>query len=265
LLICLLVVLLANSIVFAVSRLFCPRSLLEQYDFTGCKIAIDYANIYTRNYGQIAYLSEINSAKVLSLLKAADIKDEAIFENDYTVGNYHQYIFYLSNGEILKMTCTPFSIVIYQEYGVLSTLTINRNTYGSNTWLYGFDQPALEEIEHFTILYNAEIVKDFPMFSQLRIIDLATAVIIEPEACRNAATLEQVRLGKNLHTLCTGAFAGCTNLKEVYFQGNPETIEPGAFESGVTIYGPVGGTVEAYAKAEGLTFLPLPESIPPIT
>lgn len=42
------------------------------------------------------------------------------------------------------------------------------------------------------------------------------------------------------------------------------TLEPGIFDPGVTVYGPVGGTVEAYAKAEGLAFLPLPETIPPM-
>lgn len=66
--------------------------------------------------------------------------------------------------------------------------------------------------------------------------------------------LKTITIPKTVKFIGYNAFHGA-GLKEIYFEGNPETIESLGLSKGVTIYGIPGGTVEEYAKTYGYKFV----------
>lgn len=244
-----------------------PRSPLDAYDFTDCQISVSYSSIYG-DYGRIAFLEDAYRLRVLSLLEAAKI-DPKPYAEDYILdgGSNYQYEFLLTGGESIYLGFFPASPRHPRESGALGDLVIDGKAYECYTWIDCFADVYQNEVNNFNTLRSLAVAESgsFPKFSALRLIDLAAAETVMENAFRDTDILEQVRFGEGLLTIRAGAFLECDNLKEVYFKGDPETLESGIFNSGVTVYGLPGGAVEAYAEAEGLTFLPLPETIPPLT
>lgn len=81
--------------------------------------------------------------------------------------------------------------------------------------------------------------------------------IIGEQAFRRCLSLESVAIPETVFRIKRGAFSGIANLQAVYFEGAPEHLEDDIFEGDkrVVIYGPVGTSVEEYAKRYGLEFV----------
>lgn len=114
--------------------------------------------------------------------------------------------------------------------------------------------------------------------SSIKEIDVGLVKQIYPSAFEKCAFLETVHLNdveqiyrwaflgcRSLETILIpssvwkiegGAFEWCDRLASVYFEGDPASLESGIFSDNpnLTIYGPSGGALEEYAKAEGIAF-----------
>ena len=98
----------------------------------------------------------------------------------------------------------------------------------------------------------------------LRHVDLGEAEILEQSAFAGCRALEAIVIPATMQTLGDGVFANCTALRSIYFEGDPQNLGNHIFpvreQSGaeLTVYGAAGGSVEAYAKAAGVSFEVLP-------
>lgn len=99
----------------------------------------------------------------------------------------------------------------------------------------------------------------FTRCDRLQNLDLGIVQIIRRYAFELCSSLETVVIPDTVTTIEAGAFARCDALKEVYFMGNPESLEDHIFDTGVIIYGKPGGSVETYALQNGYVFRELQE------
>ena len=81
----------------------------------------------------------------------------------------------------------------------------------------------------------------------------ASLMTIEAEAFTGTA-VEEVVIRNDYTTIQSGAFAGCGSLEVIVFYAMDCTIEDGAIPAGVGIIAPAGGSVEAWAAENGVTF-----------
>jgi len=242
-------------------------SPLNQYDFVGCKISV-VIEANNQNYGAVAYLTESEVSRFLSILETAKLAEAADHFGVFG-GMPNNNSISLATGDNVKLYYYDMGDLLESE--AFGYLVIDGTAYECHTYLNGLDEWRRNTYRDFQELRTASTLtqKSLSRITNLRLIDLNNADTIEADAFRGCSSLLQVRLPKWLQSVGSGAFKDCANLKEVFFCGEADNVdlvlEPGIFDSGVTIYGPVGGTAEACAKSEGLTFLPLPETIPPMT
>lgn len=119
---------------------------------------------------------------------------------------------------------------------------------------------AFEHTNMKTLTMRSIVEIDQEAFAQCRHlenVDFGCVKFIGTLAFYNCVKLETIRLPDTLETIEDGAFDQCTNLKDVYFEGNPETMGREIFHKGVTIHGKPGGSVEAYAQENGYHFVPI--------
>ena len=242
----------------------------ERFYFTNCRITPTF-NL--TDYGNALYLPDYYRDRLVSQIATAEINKNGIDcakIDPYSVVKVStQYSIDLLTGETISLMYV--SVKNSYKPDLTHYLFIGSQAYECITDL----SEVFDELDAYLRTQKDTFVDlscqqkidtgALPERCRLRGLHLYSAQIINANAFSDRRHLEQVRLGDSLREVYTGAFRNCPNLKEVYFQRDPKVLEPGIFDSGVTLYAPAGGTVEAYAKAEGLTFLPLPETIPPLS
>lgn len=97
--------------------------------------------------------------------------------------------------------------------------------------------------------------KAFVFCSQLREVNLRNARIIGAGAFKGCSYIKSIIIPKTVEEIEGEAFASCTSLESIYFEGNPVLSGPLIFPGHSTIYGIPEGNVEAYAQHYGIPFV----------
>lgn len=97
---------------------------------------------------------------------------------------------------------------------------------------------------------------------QLTQVTLGSAEVIGDNAFEFCRSLTTVTIPETVRQVGKRAFSFCQNLKSMYFLADPEILGENIFEfcPDIVIYGPPGGSVEAYCAQYGLAFQSLPET-----
>ena len=96
--------------------------------------------------------------------------------------------------------------------------------------------------------------------SGLREVELGKTEEIGSMAFAFCRHLESIRLPASVQSIGYGAFSECRNLTRVYFEGNPSELGDHIFINGnplLIVFGPAGGSVEAYCRENRIMFLPI--------
>ena len=136
-------------------------------------------------------------------------------------------------------------IVIPESWNGLPVLRIEKHAFHGAATTHSVDIGAVEIISP----------QAFVFCSQLREVNLRNARIIGAGAFMNCHYIESIVIPKTVEEIEGEAFADCTNLESIYFEGDPILSGRRIFPSYSTIYGIPGGNVAAYAQQYGISFV----------
>ncbi len=139
-----------------------------------------------------------------------------------------------------------YEIVIPEIWEGLPVLCIEKYAFTKSALTQSVDIGAVEIISPAA----------FQFCSQLRQVNLRNVKIIGEGAFAGLGYLTSIVIPATVEEIGRTAFADCTSLRTIYFEGDPSVLGEQIFPGYAVIFGKPGGHVEEYAKKYGKEFVP---------